>query len=365
MKYIYAVIILCFTTLTYAQQRGFTIGKKDDGTPEKRLALIVGNKDYVRADSQLDNPVNDAKDMAEALFSAGFDTLLVLNATQREMKRVVDNFGSKLDEYDVALFYYSGHGIQYNQENYLVPVDASLTEFTDIEYDCVALGRIMGKMKSSNAKSNIVILDACRDNPFAKSNGSKGAVGKGLVIPNNPAGTVVIFATEEGSTADDYSNSKNGLFTGELLKYIVQPDLSISDIVTRTRNDVYTKSNGKQLPSEYNKMLGDFYFLKTDTELLESYKAFDGQFQQGITAAEGNNRSMAKEIFEDLVLKYRDNTQVDKSVYETQAQKFYDRAMKFYEYEEFQIAKEWFELAVSLNNSDTIRSKIKDCNEKI
>lgn len=359
------IILLLYCSFSNAQQRGFIIEKKDDGTPEKRLALIVGNKDYVRPDSRLDNPVNDARDMAEALSSAGFDTLLVLNATQREMKKAVDNFGSKLEEYDVALFYYSGHGIQYNQENYLIAIDASLKEYTDIEYDCVALGRIMGKMKASRVKNNIVILDACRDNPFPKTLGSRGVVSKGLVIPNNPPGTVVIFATEEGSTADDYSNSKNGLFTGELLKYIVQPDLSISDIVTRTRNDVYTKSNGKQLPSDYNKMLGDFYFLKTDKELLESYKAFEGQFQQGVKAAEENNRSMAKTIFEDLVLKYRDNTTVDKSVYGKQAQKFYERAMKFYEYEEFQIAKEWFELAVVLNKSDLISNKIKDCNEKL
>ncbi|MFN8348776.1 MAG: SUMF1/EgtB/PvdO family nonheme iron enzyme [Spirosomataceae bacterium] len=230
---------------------------------ERRLALVVGNKDYSRADARLQNPLNDANDVAAALEALGFDVIKHTNLTLAQFKKAADDFGARLANYNVALFYYSGHGLQFNGENYLVPVDANLQALSDAEDDCLRLGRVMGKMKAANVKNNIVFLDACRDNPFPKTDGTKGQPARGLIIPNNPAGTMVVFATEEGRTADDNAGARNGLFTGELLKHIGTPNLSLSDIVLNTRQGVYEQSRQNQLPADYNKMLGAFYFVKT------------------------------------------------------------------------------------------------------
>ncbi|GAA4418490.1 hypothetical protein GCM10023187_51950 [Nibrella viscosa] len=250
---------------TMAQPRTIKIagGSAPAGT-ERRLALVVGNQDYLRQDARLRNPVNDANAVGKALDALGFDVILATNLSMSAFRKAVDDFGSRLAGYDVALFYYSGHGLQFNGENYLVPVDATLQTLSDAEDDCLRLGRIMGKMKAARVRNNIVFLDACRSNPFPKNMGDKAAPQKGLVIPNNPPGTLVVFATEEGSTADDNARESNGLFTSELLKYLTVPDLSLSDIVLNTRQGVYARSGERQLPADYNKMLGAFYFVKRD-----------------------------------------------------------------------------------------------------
>jgi formylglycine-generating enzyme required for sulfatase activity len=254
--------------LGHAQSKSMTPISKGDmpAGSERRLALVVGNKDYRRADARLTNPLNDADDMARALEALGFDVILKKNLTLADFKTATDEFGSKLSQYNVALFYYSGHGLQFNGENYLVPIDANLQTLSDAEDDCLRLGRIMGKMKAANTKNNLVFLDACRNNPFPKSDGSKGRPAEGLTIPNNPPGTMVVFATEEGSTADDNASARNGLFTSELLLHLSTPNLSIGDIVLSTRQGVYRRSNELQLPSDYNKMLGVFYFIRKPIE---------------------------------------------------------------------------------------------------
>lgn len=134
-------------------------------SPTKRLALLIGNANYTHA-RKLANPVHDVQSMARALQSLGFETMEFENATQSEMKKAIDKFGKELHEYSVGLFFYSGHGMQAQGENYLIPIDASVQRESDVEYNCVNAGRVLAKMQGSDTKTNIIVLDACRDNPF-------------------------------------------------------------------------------------------------------------------------------------------------------------------------------------------------------
>ncbi len=245
-----------------AQNKGMkpVQGIAPEGT-ERRLALVVGNKDY-QYTSRLNNPVNDADDMATALQSLGFEVILKKNLTQNDFLRTIDEFGNRLQKYDVGLFYFSGHGVQYAGENYLVPIDADVKAAPEIEYSCVKLGRTMAKMEGANLDVSLAFIDACRDNPFPNS--SKSIVAKGLSIPNNPPGSFVAFSTRAGSTADDNQQGRNGLFTSELLKYIVIPNLGIRGILDRTTKGVSTLSNKAQIPGRYDELTGDFVFVTTN-----------------------------------------------------------------------------------------------------
>lgn len=234
-------------------------GIAPEGT-ERRLALVIGNKDYQYV-SRLNNPGNDADDMASALQSLGFEVITKKNLSQTDFLRVIDDFGNRLRQYDVGLFYYSGHGVQHEGENYLVPVDAQAKSANEIEYTCVKLGRTMAKMEGANLDVSLAFIDACRDNPFPSA--TKSTVAKGLTIPNNPPGSFVAFSTRAGSTADDNQQGRNGLFTSELLKYIVIPNLGIRSILDRTTKGVSSLSNKAQIPGRYDELTGDFIFVKT------------------------------------------------------------------------------------------------------
>ena len=170
------------------------------GTAQKtRLALVIGNSDYQNAGFLL-NPVNDARDISQALRNTGFEASEHKNLDYVGMKRAIDQFGLKLLGYDVGLFYYAGHGIQAQGVNYLVPVDATIYTENDVEYNCVDVGRMLAKMEDARSRTNIVILDACRNNPFARSYRSTT---RGLARMDAPAGSYVAFATAPGSVASD------------------------------------------------------------------------------------------------------------------------------------------------------------------
>jgi hypothetical protein len=135
---------------------------------QKRIALVIGNSDYENA-GRLKNPINDARGMAESLTTLGFKVLKHEDLGRSDMKRVIDEFGSMLSQYDVSLVFYAGHGIQVNGNNYLIPVDAKISSKSDVEYNAIDAGRILSKMEDAQSKTNIIILDACRNNPFERS----------------------------------------------------------------------------------------------------------------------------------------------------------------------------------------------------
>jgi len=222
----------------------------------KRYALVIGNSDYKIG--ALRNPKNDATDMAAVLKNLGFDVSLYVNLGQEEMKTRIREFGDKITENKgVGLFFFAGHGLQVGGENYIIPVDAHIAKFDDIELQTVNLNRITGEMAYAKNDMNIIILDACRNNPFA----GEESGGKGLASSSAPSGTLLAFATAPGSVAADGSG-KNGLYTQELLKALVTPGAPIEDVFKEVRRNVYKISNEQQTPWENSSIFDDFYFKK-------------------------------------------------------------------------------------------------------
>lgn len=226
---------------------------------EKRLALVIGNADYP-ASNRLINPVNDANDMAVALEKVGFEVLRYTNVDHRTMRRAIDEFGDKLKDYQVGLFYYAGHGVQSKGRNYLVPLDAKPQTENEIEYDCFQADRILTKMEDARTRTNIVVLDACRDSPFERS-WNRGGGENGLTTMDAPVGSVIAYATSPGKTAAD-GNGRNGLYTAALLKALETPNQPLTQLFQQVRADVIKQSNRKQTPWEYTSLTGDFYFLR-------------------------------------------------------------------------------------------------------
>ncbi len=241
-----------------------------ENVPDKRLALVIGNGDYLAG--PLPNPVNDARSMARALRNVGFDVILRENVSnQTEMKRVIREFGQKLKDYDVGMFYYAGHGIQKDGYNFLVPVNAQINSEEEVEYECVDAGFVVALMDAADSRVNIIVLDACRNNPFARTFRSTR---QGLVSMNAPAGTIIAYATSPGKTALDGSGV-NGLYTQELLYQIQRPGLKIEDVFKNVRIEVMRKSDNQQVPWESSSLTGDFYFKPTQ-EQMTAYFASKG-----------------------------------------------------------------------------------------
>ncbi len=222
-----------------------------------RVALVIGNGDYIHGGS-LKNPVNDARAMQSTLQGLGFVVHRHENRTQKEMKRAIDEFGAKLQGKDVGLFFYAGHGVQVNGANYLIPVDARLELENDVEYDCVRADRVLAKMEAAGSKTNIVILDACRDNPFERS-WRRNAKSSGLAFMNAPSGSLIAYATSPGDTAADGAG-QNGIYTGALLKHIDTPDISILQMFQKVRSEVTSLTGDRQTPWESTSLKGDFFF---------------------------------------------------------------------------------------------------------
>lgn len=226
---------------------------------DKRLALIIGNGNYSMGNI-LQNPEKDAKAISSTLEKLGFVVKTYINTDQLTMKKAIDDFGSLLKDFDVGLFFYAGHGIQVKGYNYLIPVDANITNENEVEYNCVEAGRVLSVMESSKCKTNIVVLDACRNNPFERS-WTRSAGGQGLAFMNAPTGSLIAYATAPGRTASDGSG-ENGLYTSSLLKYITTPGITILEVFQHVRSDVRLKSSNNQIPWESTSLEGNFYFIK-------------------------------------------------------------------------------------------------------
>ena len=224
---------------------------------ERRLALVIGNANYPKG--TLANPGNDAKSMEKALKAIGFEVKRYENLKQKEMARAIDDFGNKLKNYDVGLFLYAGHGVQSKGFNYLIPVDAVLKTESDVEYNCVRADRVLGKMDDAKNSINIIILDACRDNPFERS-WTRAARGRGLATITAPVGTVIAFATSPGSTASDGSG-KNSPYTSALIQYMNEPGITAIQMFQKVTAHVQKISNGQQLPWVSTSLTGDFYLV--------------------------------------------------------------------------------------------------------
>ena len=226
---------------------------------EHRIALVIGNSNY--RVGALRNPANDARAIAAALRDLGFEVDEQINLSYQDMGRAVNRFGKSIRRDSVALFYYAGHGLQVQGSNYLVPVDMEIQDEGEVQFNTVNAGQVLAKMEEAKNPVNIVILDACRDNPYARGF-KRSSASRGLAPMDAPVGSFVAYAAAPGKTAND-GKGKNSLYTESLVRQIKTPDMKIEDVFKRVRSEVRRKSGGSQVPEERSSLEGDFYFARS------------------------------------------------------------------------------------------------------
>jgi uncharacterized caspase-like protein len=211
--------------------------------PEQRLALVIGNAAY--RDAPLINPVNDARDVARALRESGFEVTLLEDARLRDIRNALRDFAERLRRQGgVGLFYFAGHGMQVKGRNYLIPVGAEIEREDEVEFESLDANFVLERLDSASNRFNIVILDACRNNPFARAYRSAT---QGLARMDAPSGTVVAFSTAPGSVASD-GPGRNGMYTRNLLDAMARPGLTLEDVFKQVRASVRRDSGGTQVP---------------------------------------------------------------------------------------------------------------------
>jgi uncharacterized caspase-like protein len=228
---------------------------------EKRLALVIGNANYDKG--ELKNPVNDARLIASTLDSLDFDVILKENlSTNREMKTAIREFGTKRPNYDVAFIYYAGHGIQVNDANYLLPTKEIFESEFDVSDFGVSVQSIMRYLRSQTNEVNILILDACRDNPFESNwKNTRSLKGGGLAKIPPPTGSLIAFSTDSGQTAPD-GDGENSVYSTSLAKNMLIEDTSIDQVFRNVRAEVLAASNGEQRPVEATQLTGETFILR-------------------------------------------------------------------------------------------------------
>ena len=256
-----AIFIFLFLSISAFAQENRGIKIHSD-----RYALVIGNSAYQTV--PLKNPVNDAEDMTATLKKMGFTVILKQNADQRTMEDTIRYFGKQLRGGGVGLFYFAGHGMQVDGRNYLIPIDAKIESESDVKYEAVDAGRVLGKMEDAENQINIVILDACRNNPFSRSFRTRE---RGLARMDAPKGSLIAYATAPGEIAAD-GPDRNGIFTKYLIKHIVVPNLPIELVLKQARIDVARATGGRQIPWESSSLMGNFYF-KSEKETVNTEKA--------------------------------------------------------------------------------------------
>jgi formylglycine-generating enzyme required for sulfatase activity len=229
---------------------------------EPRIALVIGNSTY--ASGPLPNPANDAKLLGDTLKQLGFEVIVRRNADQITMKRAIQEFGTRLDKAGpeaIGLFYYAGHGVQLSGRNYLIPTTANIEREADVEIEAVSADWVIEQMRYARNRLNIVILDACRNNPFTRSMRSAD---RGLATMDAPAGILIAYSTAPGAVAED-GNGRNSPYTTALTKTMLELYAPVEQVFKHVRIDVMSATSGKQVPWESSSLTGDFY-IRRDRE---------------------------------------------------------------------------------------------------
>ncbi len=258
-----------FGCLALAIAAGLSVEAK----AQERFALVIGNSSYEGVGA-LENPVRDAEAMAQMLTSAGFEVSLGRDLNQTQLYKSVSAFAEKLaskDQESVALIYFAGHGVQVDGVNYMLPIDVQLKREADVPLESVRLADIVNILDSVPSKTRILILDACRNNPFADSsenwnsqiapvsNRGKGGHVRGLAVVNAPAGTLVAYSTSPGAVAED-GEGKNSPFTAALIKSAKQPGTPVESVFQQVRLAVHKTTKGRQTPWEVTALTEPFQF---------------------------------------------------------------------------------------------------------
>jgi hypothetical protein len=206
----------------------------------------------------LKNPTHDADDIGAVLAKRDFTVLKKMDCTHKEMDLALKEFRAALKDSDVGLFFFAGHGMQIDGENYLAAIDADAGSETDAKHSSLPLNRVIETMEKSGTATNIVVLDACRDNPFERA-WHRSASSRGLAPVYAPKGTIIAYATSPGQIASD-GTGRNGAYTSAILKHIDAPDVSLESMFKRVRNTLSAATNGKQISWEHTSLAGDFFF---------------------------------------------------------------------------------------------------------
>jgi uncharacterized caspase-like protein len=243
-------VLAACCTVAAAQEPQF----RGTAVTEERLALVIGNSSYRL--NALDNPVNDSRLIGGLLQKAGFQVSRHENLDRNALFKALRDFGDRLNEHTVAVFYYAGHALQLRDRNFLVPVDAEIRAEEEIPIFGVDLGFILNRMSLARSRINIVILDACRNNPFA----GKTRPARGLAQMDAPVGTFLAFATAPGKVAEDGTGA-NTLYTEHLAKHLLTPGLPVETVFKRVRDAVVRGTDGAQVPWESSSLLGEFAFV--------------------------------------------------------------------------------------------------------
>jgi hypothetical protein len=231
-----------------------------------KKSLVVGIGDYSHF-SPLDNCINDANDIHSFLLGSGFDSTLVLNATQKDFVASIRAFKESITENTISVFFFAGHGLQDDKHNFLVAADSEVKSTLDIKYNCVHADDLL--IAKSKNTLNLIILDACRNNPF--NNGSRG-ITIGLSRMHAPAGTLIAFSTSPNSVSLERPDERNGIYTKHLLKNIQAPNLPVELVFKNTRNDVIKDTNERQVPWEESSLYGEhFSFINTKQDNIECF----------------------------------------------------------------------------------------------
>jgi uncharacterized caspase-like protein len=290
---------------------------------EKRVALVIGNGAYPNV-GELPNPPNDAKLMAKTLRALDFDVIERVNAGQKDMKRAIKLFGEKLEAAGkdaVGLFYFAGHGVQVRGVNYLIPVNVEIEDEGDVDIEAVSATAVQDQMRYAGNRLNLIVMDACRNNPFKRSFRSAS---RGLARMDATKGTLIAYATSPGDVAADGSG-ENSPYTEALSKALLTPGLTVERVFKEVRNSVVAATNNRQVPWEASSLTGgDFYFKakpvevattvpalpSTSTEVLvwnsikdssdpATFRGYLNQYPSGLFAAIANEKLQSAERIQE------------------------------------------------------------------
>ena len=264
------ILLILFTPLSFAYE-----------TVVPRYALVIGNSDYTF--SPLKNPANDARDMASILRSLRYQVTVGYDQNPAQLRQLVADFYKTIKEKDaISLFYYAGHAIQSDNINYLMPVNASISSYERLKSQALSTNELLSSLRQSSSKQNIIILDACRNNPFkvTKKNSRGMSISdnkllnlpRGLAPVEAPTGTLIAYSTEPGNTASD-GNGRNGTYTASLLRHISKSETAEA-LFKKVRRDVLAATQNQQTPWEHSSLVETFYFIPPSNEEIPDIISF-------------------------------------------------------------------------------------------
>ena len=292
---------VCWSELALSQR---SLAVEPASATEQRVALVIGNASY-DGGAQLRNPVNDATDVAKTLRELGFQVTLMADADWRKMRVGIQDFTQALSRGGIGLFFFAGHGIESNGKNYLIPVKSSIEDELDLEGKAIDANSVLQGMERARNRLNIVILDACRNNPYSR--GWRSAPQGGLAQMAAPAGSFIAFATSPGRIAND-GTGRNGIFTKHLLANLQTGESDIDRVFNRVTHGVAVETRNSQVPWKQSSLTNIFRF-RNDEQL-----PTPGQIDRAERAQwDAIKASTDPRVFDNFIVMYPNGYYVDQA----------------------------------------------------